>query len=405
MPSDYRYDILINLLNLQDALNFKNMHHSYYIFFVFVISLIVSSLMHQPILHFAERHHIYDNPEARKLQRAPVPVMGGFVVFLGAIVGVLCFWLMRDCSSIIPVQVAMLVMLIIGGWDDIKKLSPASKLIVEIIVVIALIMVNGYPVNDLCGLWGIHEISPWIAWPLTVFGCVGIINAINMIDGIDGLSSGICIVAMAFFSWWFFITEDFPRAALGVAIVGGLIPFFVMNVFGGKSKMFIGDAGTLMLGVAICDMVMAILTHNSPETKRLLKPEFSRLAFVLAVLSIPIFDTIRVMLGRISRGESPFTPDKTHLHHAFIDYGFHHLETSLMEIILNVLIVMIFAMIYFSHLSMQWQLYGVIFASVGVCFGLYYMLGRRKRIARKTKEKQGMSIEENKNTTDEEPNR
>ena len=167
--------------------------------------------------------------------------------------------------------------------------------------------------------------------------------------------------------------------------------------------MFIGDAGTLMLGIAICDMVMAMLTHDSPETKRLIKPEFSRLAFALAVLAIPVFDTIRVMFGRISRGESPFTPDKTHLHHAFIDYGFHHLETSLMEIILNTMIVMVFAMIYFSHLSMQWQLYGVIISSIAVCFGLYWMLGRRKRFAKKIREKYGVNnIKEYENMTDEE---
>lgn len=379
------------------------MHVSYFIILVFFISLIVASLMHQPVLHFAKKHNIYDNPEARKLQRSPVPVMGGFVVFIGAMVGSLCYWFRTDCTSIIPVQVAMFVMLIFGAWDDMKKLSPTLKLVVEIVVVVALIVVNDYPVNDLQGLWGVHVISPWVAWPLTVFGCVGIINAINMIDGIDGLSSGICIMAIGFFSWWFFITEDFVRAALGVAIVGGLIPFFVMNVFGRKSKMFIGDAGTLMLGIAICDMVMAMLTHDSPETKRLLKPEFSRLAFALAVLAIPVFDTIRVMFGRISRGESPFTPDKTHLHHAFIDYGFHHLETSLMEIILNTMIVMVFAMIYFSHLSMQWQLYGVIISSIAVCFGLYWMLGRRKRFAKKIREKYGVNnIKEYENMTDEE---
>lgn len=376
------------------------MHHSYYIFFVFFISLIVSSLMHKPVLRFAKRHNIYDNPEARKLQRTPVPVMGGFVVFFGTIAGSLCYWFNRDCSSIIPVQVAMFVMLIVGAWDDIKKLSPSLKLVIEIIVVTILILINDYPVNDLGGLWGVHDISPWIAWPLTIFGCVGIINAINMIDGIDGLSSGICIVEVSFFSFWFFITEDFARAALGVAVVGGLIPFFIMNVFGNRSKMFIGDAGTLMLGIALCDMVMAMLTHGS--SRRLVKPELSRLAFAFAILAIPIFDTLRVMFGRISRGESPFTPDKTHLHHAFIDYGFHHLETALMEIILNVLIIMFFAMIYFSHLSMQWQLYGVVGASIAVCFGLYYMLGRRKRIAKKAAEKYGISIEEFENMTDEE---
>ena len=376
------------------------MHISYSILLVFFISLIVAALMHQPVLHFAQKHHIYDNPEARKLQRTPVPVMGGFVVFFGAMAGSLSYWFKYDCSDIIPVQVAMLIMLIVGAWDDMKNISPKLKFVIEIIVVTVLMIVNNYPVNDLHGLWGMYEISPWIAWPLSIIGCVGIINAINMIDGIDGLSSGICIMIFSIYSWWFFITEDFVRAALGVSIVGGLIPFFVMNVFGNKSKMFIGDAGTLMLGVAICDMVLAMLTHDAPVTKRLIKPEFSRIAFALAVLAIPIFDTIRVMFGRISRGESPFTPDKTHLHHAFIDYGFHHLETSLLEIILNMMVVLVFAVIYFSHLSMQWQLYGVILAGIAVCFGLYYMLGRRKRIVDRAQKAKQKAIDEGKDVND-----
>lgn len=361
------------------------MHVSYSILLVFFISLVVASLMHQPVLYYAKKHNIFDNPEARKLQRRPVPVMGGFVVFFGAIAGSLSYWFKYDCSAIIPVQVAMFIMLLVGAWDDIKNLSPSLKFVIEIVVVTILVILNDYPVNDLHGLWGVHELSPWVAWPLTIIGCVGIINAINMIDGIDGLSSGICIMIFTIYSWWFFITEDFVRAALGVSVVGGLIPFFIMNVFGNKSKMFIGDAGTLMLGIAICDLVLAMLTHDAPETKRLIKPGFSRLAFALAVLAIPVFDTVRVMFGRISRGESPFTPDKTHLHHAFIEYGFHHLETSLMEIILNMLIILVFAVIYFSHLPMGWQLYGVIISSIGVCFGLYYMLGRRKRITNKKK--------------------
>ena len=374
----------------------------YYLILVFFISLIVASLMHQPTLQFARKHLFYDNPEERKLQRKPVPVMGGFVVFFGAIVGSLCYWNKHNCLSIVPIQIAMLMMLIIGAFDDIKKLSPNIRLVFEILIVTALAIGNDYPINDLHGLWGIHGISPWIAWPLTIFGCVGIINAINMIDGIDGLSSGICIMAFSFYGLLFFYAHDFVRAALAVCIIGGLIPFFIMNVFGNRSKMYIGDAGTMMLGIALCDMVMAMLTKDSACANQTDQTNFCLVAFALAVLAIPVFDTIRVMLGRISRGESPFTPDKTHLHHAFIDYGFHHLETSLMEIILNMMIIGVWWVFYKSHFSEQWQLYGVIAASLAVCFGLYWMLGRRKRIAIKVKEMYGISMDEYEALTDEE---
>lgn len=373
----------------------------YFIVLIFFIALAVSSLLHQPVLRFAKNHNIYDNPDKRKLQRAPVPVMGGFVVFFGAMAGSLCYWFKHDCLSIVPAQIAMLVMLFIGAWDDVKKLSPAFRFILEILVVTALAVWNNSPVNDLHGLWGVHEISPWIAWPLTVFACVGIINAINMIDGIDGLSSGICILVFGFYGLIFFYSWDFVHAALAVSIIGGLIPFFIMNVFGKRSKMFIGDAGTMMLGIALCDMVMTMLTKNSMCAKHIAHTNVCIIAFALAVLAIPIFDTVRVMLGRICRGESPFYPDKTHLHHAFIDYGFHHLEASLMEIMLNMMIVGLWWAIYKSRLPIAFQLYGVIAAGIAVCFGLYWMLGRRKRIAQRVKEQYGISMEEYENMSDE----
>ena len=126
------------------------------------------------------------------------------------------------------------------------------------------------------------------------------------------------------------------------------------------------------------------------------------IGFAYAVLAVPVCDTVRVMLGRISRGESPFYPDKTHLHHAFIDYGFHHLETSLLEIMLNVLVILVFAVFSRSYLPMQWQLYGTVAASIAVCFGLYWVLGRRKRIARKVKETYGISMDEYEELTNEE---
>lgn len=376
-------------------------HDIYYILFVFVLSLVVSSLAYKPILGLARRYRFYDNPDERKLQRTPVPVMGGFVVFIGTIIGLMSYMFIRDITPLLPVVVAMLVMLVVGAYDDVRDLSAKMKFCIEIVVVVALALVNGYGINDFHGLWGIYEILPWIAWPLTVVACVGIINAINMIDGINGLSSGICIMAFGFYGTIFFYSHDFIHVALAVSIIGGLIPFFIMNVFGSRSKMYIGDSGTMMLGIVLCDMVMTMLTKDSMCAKHLAKTNFCLIAFALAVLALPVFDTLRVMLGRIVQGVSPFHPDKTHLHHAFIDYGFHHLEAALMEIILNMMIIGFWWFIYKSHFSEPWQLYGVTVAAIAVCFGLYYMLGRRKRIAKSVREKYGVSMIEFESMTNE----
>ena len=374
------------------------MHDIHYVVLFFLFSLLISSLMYQPILHIARKFGIYDNPEARKLQRVPIPVMGGFVVFIGAIVGSLCCWLVRDCTSIVSIQVAMLVMLLVGFLDDRRSLSPYAKFGIEIIAVVTLVLVNGYLIDNLHGLWGVYELSPWIAWPLTVFACVGVINAINMIDGVDGLCSGICVMILGFYTWLFFVGEDNAHAVLGICVVGALIPFFVMNVFGQKSKMFIGDAGTMMLGILICDMVMSILTTDSKCSVRLSSRPYCLPAFVLAALAIPVFDTLRVMFGRMWRGKSPFYPDRSHLHHAFIGYGFHHLETALLEIFLNMMVIMLCLILSHSYLSMEWQLYGVVAAGLAITFVLFWLLGRKKRIARRRKE---MGLPPQEDTNDE----
>ena len=107
-------------------------------------------------------------------------------------------------------------------------------------------------------------LSDWVAVPLTVFACVGIINAMNLIDGVDGLSSGFCITACAIFSAVFFKAGDMMMFILSMALIGALIPFFMHNVFGERSKMFIGDGGTLVMGAVMSIFVVRVLGVGSP---------------------------------------------------------------------------------------------------------------------------------------------
>jgi len=199
------------------------------------------------------------------------------------------------------------------------------------------------------------------------------------IDGVDGLSSGMCIMIFAFYTWIFIVGGDYVHAAYGICVLGALIPFFIMNVFGQKSKMFIGDAGTMMLGILICDMVMSILTTGSQCSMRLSTRPYCLPAFILAALAVPVFDTLRVMFSRIWRRRSPLRPDKTHLHHAFIAYGFHHLETALLEIILNMLVIMFCFVLSHFYIPIEWQLYGVITAGISITVGLYWILVIHRR--------------------------
>ena len=167
---------------------------------------------------------------------------------------------------------AMMAMLYTGTMDDILNLSPSLRFLIEIVVVLLLVFVGGYCINDFRGLWGIGPISSWYAVPLTVFATVGIINAINLMDGVNGLSSGYCIMACTIFGILFHLAGEEVMTILAVVSVGALIPFFLHNVFGKSSKMFIGDGGTLVMGTVMSVFVIAILQSGSRVAASLSTP-------------------------------------------------------------------------------------------------------------------------------------
>ena len=349
----------------------------YYII-LFVVSLCATWWIFKKVLKIAKLKNIVDNPDARKLQRVPVPVLGGVAVFFGMVTAFATAGLLWDISNMFAMICVMTIMLYVGTMDDILSLSPKVRFLAEILVVLLLIYCNKYSINNFHGLWGIYEISDWIAVPLTVFACVGIINAINMIDGVNGLSSGYCIVTSLIFGSAFIFAGDVNRASLAILSVGALIPFFFHNVFGKKSKMFIGDGGTMLMGSIMSVFVINALKSDSALA--LATPDnFGLIPFALAVLVIPVFDTLRVMSARMIRGKSPFNPDKTHLHHLLIDLHFSHIGTTMVEIFASLFAVACWYLSYRMGASIDVQLYIVIFIGFMITFAFYKFARTQER--------------------------
>lgn len=334
------------------------------------LAALVATIWFQPhILNVAKEKNIVDNPNARKLQRVPIPVMGGVVVVFGILVGIMTSSLFDNFNNMLAVIAAVLVIMFVGLVDDIRGLSPRIRFIIEILLVLYLVYVTGNQIDNFHGLWGVEILPQWIAVPLTVFACVGIINAINLIDGVDGYSSGYCIMASFYFGYSFFKLGNMKMVALAAIIVASLLPFFFCNVFGKHSKMFIGDAGTLSMGILISTFVRNMLTVST-ETVHI-ADNLGLIPLSLAIMCVPIFDTLRVMSARILRGTSPFHPDKTHLHHAFIDLGFSHIGTTFSILCLNTLVVICWLITYRLGVSIDVQLYIIVALSVLITFGLY----------------------------------
>lgn len=351
-----------------------------------VASLLSVHWIYFKILRIAKEKNIVDCPDARKLQKTATPVLGGVAVYFGMIVGLLA-GLIFSYQLGFPISTpmntigcAMLIMLYVGAIDDILSLSPRTRFVVEILVVLALIYGSGGCIDSFHGLWGIGNFSWWIGVPLTVFCCVGVINAVNMIDGINGLSSGLCIVCNLCFGYSFIRCGSFDNAILNLTMASALLPFLIHNVLGLRSKMFIGDAGTMVMGILMSwDIIQILRSDTSLLWLQNRDHHLSLIAMVLAFLAVPVWDTLRVMTLRIYHGRSPFQADRTHLHHVLYQYSASHSLTSLIEISTNILIVLLWVMSYKLHLSLDVQLYVVIAASLLFVWGGYYYLTHGER--------------------------
>lgn len=350
------------------------------IIFSALVSLLTVRWAYFKILKIAKDKNVVDNPDARKLQKTPVPVMGGVAVFIGVVAGTLVGAALTRVHGLgtltmqLPVILAMLVMLYTGSMDDIVGLSPGSRFVIEICTLLGLIFASGCCVDSLHGLWGVDDISWWVAVPLTVLGGVGIINAVNMIDGVNGLSSGLCITCCILFGTVFSLVGDMVNAMLAFVMGAALLPFLLHNVFGMRSKMFIGDAGTMVMGMLMTWFTISVLYKGSDVAEHLHAPNANLIAMALAILSVPVFDTVRVMFMRILKRQSPFHPDKTHLHHVFINVGVSHTITALFEIGINLIIVGVWVLTVWQGAGMDWQLYIVIAVSLLFVWGTYFFL-------------------------------
>lgn len=334
-----------------------------------LIAIICTGWIYPYILDVAKAKNIVDNPNARKLQRVPIPVLGGLTVVFGILSGLMAFNMFGDFSDMFPVFASIIIILIIGLIDDMISLSPRVRFVVEIILILYLIKTTGCQLNDFHGLWGIGVIPNSISVPLTAFACVGIINAVNLIDGVDGYSSGYSIASCALFGIMFYALGDIRMVVLAAVVAASLLPFFLHNVFGKNSKMFIGDAGTLSLGIIFSVFVMTIISSN--QSIGSLPTNLGLIPFTLAVLCVPVFDTLRVMSARIIKGRSPFSPDKTHLHHLFLELGYSHIGSALSIILINIAVVLCWFLAFHFGLSIDTQLYIVVILGVLVTFVFY----------------------------------
>ena len=361
----------------------------------FIISFVVVILLHPMLVRLALKRDIVDKPNARRLNRTPIPVLGGIGVFAGFATSLVFSATSQSIDISYISLVAVGIMLIVGLIDDIKDLMPKTKFMAQIIIIVALILICDMKIDNLHGVFGIYEIPNYISVPLTIFSCVGLINSINLIDGIDGLSSGYAIAASVIFLIFGYAQNNPANILVACSIIGALIPFFVFNVFGKKNKMFIGDSGSHSLGLIFCIITLGILNSStSAETKI----NNSVIPFCLAVMAHPVMDTLRVMTMRIINGNSPFKADKTHLHHAIISTGASHLLTTTIIIILNMAVILTWYATFVNGMTATVQLIATLCSGIVFIVLPYYLITKFSKKELQIKQEQAVNPESKRQT-------
>lgn len=279
---------------------------------IYLVALAISYIMIMFLASHAEKLGFIDHPDGkRKIHTVAKPLVGGVGIITGVLVAMLLFMPVMQNFGLI---VAMLVIGTIGAIDDRHDVCFKIRFLVQTGATASIMFFGGtvlYSFGDLFGFGTIE--TGYLAWPITLFCVIGVINAVNMTDGLDGLAGGTSLVAFSAFGMLAWLNNQPELTFISVAFVGGLAAFLRFNWY--PSKLFMGDAGSMSLGFVLAFFAIKV----TQKTGSIVSPSAA-----LLVLALPITDTITVMVKRVLKGQSPFHPDKTHLHHIIRAMGFNH---------------------------------------------------------------------------------
>ena len=287
-------------------------------FYTFITALFTSLLMVPFLRRWALERGELDQPDERKQHTVPMPRLGGIAIFLSFLFSAIIFVPISHCTR--GILAGGLIIFVTGLIDDMRGLSAGQKFVGEVVASLTAILIGNHYLVSLGNLFGFGEIllPIWLGVPFTVFAVIGVINAINLIDGLDGLAGGVSLIALFAFLLLGLLTNDSTAVLLSAAMIGGILGFLKYNFY--PARIFMGDAGSLTVGFLLGFLAVHVTQHPNSTVSPVVP---------LLILGVPIVDTIWVMSRRVLNGESPFSPDRTHMHHRFLNLGFEHRFTVL----------------------------------------------------------------------------
>ena len=281
------------------------------------VALVLCLLATPPVKWFAEKVGAIDVPkDDRRVHATPIPRLGGLAIFIAFVISVVIF---ADISfGTQGILLGSVIIVIVGVVDDIVPLKPWQKFAAQILAALVAIL-HGVVIDFVSNPLPVGETYYLInlgifAIPITILWIVGITNAVNLIDGLDGLAVGVSTIAsLTMLAVALFVSADTNVAIILAALAGACIGFLPYNL--NPAKIFMGDTGALLLGFLLSTLSIEGLFKF-----------YAIISFAVPfmALALPIFDTTFAILRRIARGQSPMRPDRGHLHHRLLDWGFSH---------------------------------------------------------------------------------
>jgi len=290
---------------------------------LFVLAYALASGITPLVIRLCERSNALDLPDERKVHTRGIPRLGGVAVFTALSIGFTAavFAVMFNLLSIGPDQARLMLVIygglcgffLIGFFDDLKSVPALARLLGQFVVATAVVMLAGGQELRITALFGGHALPDWASIAITVIWIVAVVNTFNWIDGLDGLASGVALISAAAFYVIAVLKPGLPHAALTMAIcvvLGGSILGFLRYNFQ-PAKIFIGDGGAFSLGYVLA-VVSVIGLFKTAAAISFITP--------VAILVLPLGDTLFAILRRLWRRQSVTTPDKAHIHHRVLAY-------------------------------------------------------------------------------------
>ncbi|MFS1538632.1 MAG: UDP-N-acetylglucosamine--undecaprenyl-phosphate N-acetylglucosaminephosphotransferase [Candidatus Phlomobacter fragariae] len=345
------------------------------VFWVFFFSLIFIFVARK----VAKRFGLVDEPNHRKKHQGEIPLVGGITVFFGISLAFMITheyiphkWLYLICAGIL---------VFVGVLDDRFDISVKIRATIQAIVAFVMIYFTGLTLDNLGYAFGPWQVTLGpLSYLMTLFAVWGAVNAFNMVDGIDGLLGGLSCVSFAALGILLYQNGNMALAFWCFAVIAAILPYIFLNLglLGKRYKVFMGDAGSTLIGFTIIWLLL-MSTQGEP---RLIKP-----VTALWIIAIPLMDMIAIMYRRLRKGMNPFSPDRQHIHHLIMRSGF----TSSQAFILITLVAAIFAVIGLigerSSFIPEWvilALFLLIFAIYGYCIKRAWKAARFvKRVKRR----------------------